>query len=67
MPRSRSCSSLKADYAICEKICIPAEGKAELNVTGKPGAQDGWLKQNEALVPAAATIGDGRAARGACA
>ena len=50
---------LKADYAICEKICIPAEGSAELSVTGKPGAQDGWLKQNEALVPAAAQIGDG--------
>ena len=48
---------LKADYAICEKICIPAEGKAELSVTGKPGAQDGWLKQNEALVPSAAIIG----------
>ena len=50
---------LKADYAICEKVCIPAEGKAELSVTGKPGAQDGWLKQNEALVPAAARIGAG--------
>ena len=51
--------AVKADYAICEKICIPAEGKAELNVTGKPGAQDGWLKQNEALLPVAASIGAG--------
>ena len=51
--------AVKVDYAVCEKICIPAEGKAELNVTGKPGAQDGWLKQNEALVPVAAKIGEG--------
>ncbi len=51
--------ALKADYAICEKICIPAEGKAELTFDGKPGGQDGWLKQNEALVPKAATIGAG--------
>jgi len=48
-----------ADYAVCEKICIPAEGKAELNLTGRPGAQDGWLKQNDALVPVAAQIGEG--------
>jgi DsbC/DsbD-like thiol-disulfide interchange protein len=50
---------VKADYAVCEKICIPAEGKAELSLSGKPGAQDGRLKQNEALVPAAAKIGAG--------
>ena len=51
--------AVKVDYAVCEKICIPAEGKAELNVTGRPGVQDGWLKQNDALVPVAAKIGEG--------
>lgn len=51
--------AVKADYAVCEKICIPAEGKATLNVTGKPGAQDGWLTQNEVLVPVATKIGEG--------
>ena len=51
--------AVKADYAVCEKLCIPAEGKAELNVTGRPGVQDGWLKQNDALVPVAAQIGEG--------
>ena len=50
---------VKADYAICEKICIPAEGKAELNVTGKQGAQEAWLKKNEMLVPSPAKIGEG--------
>jgi len=49
--------AVKADYAVCEKICIPAEGKAELSVTGKPGTQDGWLKQHADLVPVAAKIG----------
>src|ERR1044072_8444250 len=49
--------AVKADYAVCEKICIPAEGQAELSVTGKPGAQDAWLKQHDDLVPAAAKIG----------
>jgi len=51
--------AVKVDYAVCEKICIPAEGKAELNVTGRPGVEDGWLKQNDALVPVAAQIGEG--------
>ena len=50
---------MKADYAICEKICIPAEGSAELSVTGKPGGQDDRLKQNDALVPSPASIGAG--------
>ena len=48
---------VKADYAVCEKVCIPTEGKAELNVTGKPGGQEGWLKQNEMLVPSTGKIG----------
>ncbi len=50
--------ALKADYAICEKICIPAEGKAELIVSGKPGAQDDLLKQSEGAVPVPAKVGD---------
>jgi DsbC/DsbD-like thiol-disulfide interchange protein len=49
--------SAKIDYAVCERICIPAEGRAELAITGRPGGQDGWLEQNEALVPAPAAIG----------
>jgi len=49
--------ALKIEYAVCEKICIPAEGKAALTVTGKPSGQDQWLTRSEALVPAAAKIG----------
>lgn len=49
--------AVKVDYAVCEKICIPAEGKAQLSVTGKPSAQESWLKQHDELVPVAAKIG----------
>jgi DsbC/DsbD-like thiol-disulfide interchange protein len=50
--------SVGLDYAVCEKICVPAEGKAELTITGKPGGQDGWLARNQALVPVPAKLGD---------
>jgi DsbC/DsbD-like thiol-disulfide interchange protein len=49
--------SLKADYAICEKICIPAEGKAALTLTGKPGANDDKLRKGETQVPKPAALG----------
>lgn len=49
--------SLKADYAICEKICIPAEGKAALTLTGKPGANNDKLNKGEMLVPKPAALG----------
>ena len=49
--------SLRIDYAICEKICIPAEGKAELTLTGKMGEQDIRLTRKAALVPKPAKLG----------
>ena len=45
MPRKPVTLSLAIDYAVCEKICVPADGKAELTLTGKPGEQDGRLAQ----------------------
>lgn len=42
---------LKIDYAVCEKLCVPAEGKAELPVGVAPSTQDAALKAAEALVP----------------
>jgi DsbC/DsbD-like thiol-disulfide interchange protein len=50
--------SLQIEYAVCEKICVPADGKAELALSGKPDAYDGKLTQGEALVPRAAELGD---------
>jgi DsbC/DsbD-like thiol-disulfide interchange protein len=49
--------ALGIDYAICEKLCVPADGKAELTVDGRPSEQNGKIAQSEALVPHSAKIG----------
>jgi len=51
--------SLAIEYAVCEKLCVPADGKAALTLTGKAGANDAKLARSEALVPRPATIGAG--------
>jgi DsbC/DsbD-like thiol-disulfide interchange protein len=48
---------LSIDYAVCEKLCVPADGKAELTIDGKTGEQDGKIAQSEALVPRPAKLG----------
>jgi DsbC/DsbD-like thiol-disulfide interchange protein len=48
---------LRIDYGICEKICIPAEGKAELVLTDAPSSHASRLAQFEARVPRAARLG----------
>jgi DsbC/DsbD-like thiol-disulfide interchange protein len=48
---------LKLDYGVCEKVCIPAEAKAELKLTGAPGAFADRVVAAEALVPKPAAIG----------
>jgi DsbC/DsbD-like thiol-disulfide interchange protein len=50
---------LKADYAVCEKVCIPAEGRAELMLDGRRSELDQHLAAFEALVPKRAKLGDG--------
>jgi DsbC/DsbD-like thiol-disulfide interchange protein len=50
--------ALKVDYAVCEKLCVPADGKAALTLTGEPGRHDETLRHAESLVPKAATVGD---------
>ena len=51
---------LKLDYAICEKLCVPAEGKAELDARRRRRrAQDAALAAAEARVPQHAALGDG--------
>ena len=50
---------LRLDYAICEKLCVPAEGRGELAVTGKPSAQDSNLIAAEGRVPKKKMIGEG--------
>jgi DsbC/DsbD-like thiol-disulfide interchange protein len=49
--------ALKIDYAVCEKICVPADGKAELTLTGKRSENDSRLAHSVALVPKPSTLG----------
>lgn len=49
---------LRIDYGICEKLCIPAEGKAELRLTGAASRHAERLATFEARVPRAARLGE---------
>ena len=49
---------LKLDYAVCEKLCLPADANLELKVTGKESTNDAAVGGAEALVPKPASIGD---------
>jgi DsbC/DsbD-like thiol-disulfide interchange protein len=44
---------LKIEYAVCEKLCVPAEGKAELTLSPGGSAQEASLAAAEARVPKA--------------
>jgi len=50
---------LKLDYAVCEKLCVPAEGKAELALGGAPAGADAALARAQAQVPKKSVLGDG--------
>ncbi len=49
---------LKLDYAVCEKLCVPAEGRAALALDGEASSHDGALADAEAAVPKPARLGD---------
>ena len=51
--------NLKLDYAVCEKLCVPAEAKLELMLTGAETANEAALNAAEARVPKPAAVGDG--------
>ena len=42
---------VKVDYAVCEKLCVPAEGNAEVTLSAGDSAQDSALQAAEARVP----------------
>jgi DsbC/DsbD-like thiol-disulfide interchange protein len=42
---------LKLDYAVCEKLCVPAEGQSQLILSGGPSPHDALLRAAEARVP----------------
>jgi DsbC/DsbD-like thiol-disulfide interchange protein len=52
---------LKLDYAVCEKLCVPAEARAELVLGGAPTSQDAALAAAEAQVPKRHALGEGKA------
>lgn len=51
---------LKLDYAVCEKLCVPAEGNVELSMTGATSSQDAAVTAAEASVPKQAALNDGK-------
>jgi len=52
---------LKLDYAICEKLCVPAEAKVELALGKGPASRDGALIDAEQRVPKQVALGEGGA------
>ncbi len=48
---------VKADYAICENLCVPAEGKAALKLPLGPSSEDSSLATAEARVPKPRMLG----------
>jgi DsbC/DsbD-like thiol-disulfide interchange protein len=49
----------KVDYAVCDKLCVPAVGEAELLLAaGEPSTHAGELQTAEAQVPAVTRLGD---------
>jgi DsbC/DsbD-like thiol-disulfide interchange protein len=50
---------LKVEYAICEKLCVPAEGSAELPLAASGNSSTNeTLAAAEARVPKSATVGE---------
>ena len=49
---------LKAEYGVCEKVCIPASGKAQLQLNGGPSSEDTAITEAERRVPKPAALGD---------
>jgi DsbC/DsbD-like thiol-disulfide interchange protein len=50
---------LKLDYAVCEALCVPAEAKAELVLTGGSSSHEAALAAAEARVPKKTVLGEG--------
>jgi DsbC/DsbD-like thiol-disulfide interchange protein len=49
---------LKVNYAVCEKLCVPAEASLELALTNAAGGNDALLATAEARVPKPVQIGE---------
>jgi DsbC/DsbD-like thiol-disulfide interchange protein len=49
---------LTIEYAVCEKLCIPAHGQAELTLVSAPSPYDARLAAAEARTPKVTMLGD---------
>ena len=49
---------MKINYGVCENLCVPAQGDAELALTGERSGEDTVLAGGEARVPKQAALGD---------
>jgi DsbC/DsbD-like thiol-disulfide interchange protein len=49
---------LKVDYAACERLCVPVEGKAELTIADRVSSHDAALRRAEAEVPKKRALGE---------
>ena len=49
---------LKLSYAVCEKLCVPAEANLQLPLTGMETANEAAVSAAEARVPKPAAVGD---------
>ena len=57
-PEKPAVLRVKLEYGVCEALCMLAEAKAELALSGGRTAQDGALAAAEARVPKSAALGD---------
>jgi DsbC/DsbD-like thiol-disulfide interchange protein len=49
---------LNLDYAVCERLCVPAKGTAQLELGRAPSPHDAALAAAEGRVPAPARLGE---------
>lgn len=49
---------VELDYAICEKLCVPARATVELALGGARSSQDGAISAAQARVPKQSALGD---------
>jgi len=59
-PKKPAVLRVKLDYAVCEKLCVPADANLELRLTGSESADDTAVSAAEALVPRVTPVGDDR-------
>src|SRR5215468_6316826 len=49
---------VKLGYAVCGKLCVPAEAQLALTLSGKPGTEEPALAAAEARVPRRVALGE---------